>query len=276
MMESNLLNNLFQFIESKPIKTEEKAQTYQITHEEKDVYDSKDADEFTCTEQLCSFSSNLSGLRRHIESVHKGVKRKKCGICDFKSYYIKTMKAHHRSKHSNQPFVFTKIGRNKKKKVLKAEYFEPEDPNGRNVKKESEALTCTQGQIDRIDCEMSKKEENNKEHVYNKILKGKRYSCKKCDEVFGNYGLFLHHRKSVHGTEIKREGIQGKYKCSECPYTFDVSSKLSHHISIIHKKLSNFKCNLCDYKAYSKQPVRIHQQSKLHGGQNVEVLKINK
>ena len=65
-----------------------------------------------CTEKNCDFASdNKESLRGHVESIHNGILKYKCNICDYKSYHKFSIANHQKiSSHSDKKNKVLRIG----------------------------------------------------------------------------------------------------------------------------------------------------------------------
>ena len=86
--------------------------------------------------------------------------------------------------------------------------------------------------------------------VHNKILK-----CEKCDKVCKGSVRLYNHKYRVHGK---------KCPCTICGKAFASKISLERHDNVMHKKLSIYKCNLCDksfkyYEGLKSHIEMVHQ-----------------
>ena len=85
--------------------------------------------------------------------------------------------------------------------------------------------------------------------------------CKICDKFFkGNY--LQMHIKIVH-EKIKQ------HFCNICQKSFGLKNTLKIHTEMVHEHKKQFKCDLCDYSAFTHVQVRrhiecVHEKLKQH------------
>uniref|UniRef100_UPI0035902E33 uncharacterized protein n=1 Tax=Myxine glutinosa TaxID=7769 RepID=UPI0035902E33 len=84
----------------------------------------------------------------------------------------------------------------------------------------------------------------------------RQFSCSRCSQSFNNeVALEQHMERHPLGSHHK------KYKCSHCPYSCDIKSKLCKHMAI-HTGVKPFTCSICgkgfSISGYKRKHMRIH------------------
>jgi len=74
--------------------------------------------------------------------------------------------------------------------------------------------------------------------------------CQQCDLVFKNEVYMQRHVRKVHSNL--------SYTCDECGKSFRTKAALKIHISGVHLKEKKYKCEQCEYRAISKQKLKVH------------------
>lgn len=114
-------------------------------------------------------------------------------------------------------------------------------------------------------CEICKKvfttHQKHKNHVdtVHKMLK--RFKCPKCPERFSEYFRRQKHLVETHGSAPLR------YKCNVCDKAFDRRYTLSRHMKRDHLEERDFQCQLCAYKCFTNNELRVHMIK--HNGERI-------
>ena len=253
---------------------------------------------FDCED--CDFSTNYpSHLRHHEQSVHNGVVRYFCPLCEYKSFFRNTVDYHIGSKHR---------GQNARIMLLECYLCQRGEAHEECLKSESRKATK------RFKCETCEFKSNSRQSLKNHVSaiheKIHRYSCSLCDKK----SYFKHHIKShqfSHGKEpcrvltigcikcerkedhprcynkqkAKKPNIDqpkkrsrknpsktGKYKCGDCDYSHDRRGFVKRHTDSVHKGIVKFFCKECSYKTFHRSAMILHMKS--HGGSSNQPLRI--
>ncbi|XP_072943188.1 uncharacterized protein [Epargyreus clarus] len=114
-------------------------------------------------------------------------------------------------------------------------------------------------------CEDCKKvfttQQKHKNHVDTVHKMVKRFKCPKCPERFSEYFRRQKHLVEVHGVAPLQ------YKCNVCDKTFDRRYTLSRHMKRDHLEERDFQCQLCTYKCFTNNELRVHMIK--HNGERV-------
>ena len=93
-----------------------------------------------------------------------------------------------------------------------------------------------------------------RKHLVNKHDQKKEelsyYKCPLCD--------FKGMRRSDLKTHVNQEHDGRRYKCQTCPSVFKLISGLQKHISEVHCKMNELKCDECDFKTLRKAGLENH------------------
>lgn len=74
--------------------------------------------------------------------------------------------------------------------------------------------------------------------------------CPECEKQFSNSTFLTIHINNIH------KGI--KFKCEKCNMEFTQESNKKRHVKVVHDKIKNFSCSLCDHKATSRSELLHH------------------
>ncbi|CAH0403856.1 unnamed protein product [Chilo suppressalis] len=105
-------------------------------------------------------------------------------------------------------------------------------------------------------CEICKKvfttlpKRNN--HVATVHNMAKRFKCTKCSERFTEYIKRHRHMVQQHGV------TPSLYNCTLCDKCFDRRHNLSNHMRRYHLEERNYQCNLCSYKGFNNNALKLH------------------
>ncbi|KAJ0169990.1 hypothetical protein K1T71_014596 [Dendrolimus kikuchii] len=80
----------------------------------------------------------------------------------------------------------------------------------------------------------------------------KRFKCPKCPEVLSSWYLKRKHMTQVHDSKLY------KFECDLCDKIFTFSSKLQYHKSNVHYRNKPLQCEVCAFKAYSRESLKRH------------------
>ncbi|XP_047518857.1 zinc finger protein 431-like isoform X1 [Pieris napi] len=114
-------------------------------------------------------------------------------------------------------------------------------------------------------CEICKKvfttQQKHKNHVdaVHKLVK--RFKCPHCPERFSEYFKRQKHIVEIH------DGPPLQYKCNVCDKSFDRRYTLSRHMKRDHLEERDFQCQLCAYKCFTKNELRVHMVK--HNGERI-------
>ncbi|CAG4958691.1 unnamed protein product [Colias eurytheme] len=105
-------------------------------------------------------------------------------------------------------------------------------------------------------CEVCKKvfttQQTHKNHVDTVHKMVKRFKCPHCSERFSEYYSRQKHLVEVH------DGPPLQYKCNVCDKSFDRRFMLSKHLKRVHLGERDYQCQMCAYKCFTKNELRVH------------------
>ena len=91
-------------------------------------------------------------------------------------------------------------------------------------------------------------------HNLNIHLKQKRFQCSECKKRFGTELLRNKHASEVHGN---KEDIK-IFQCTKCEYSTKHQGSLTNHFRVIHLKVIDYKCDICQRTFGFKPNLRRH------------------
>ena len=115
--------------------------------------------------------------------------------------------------------------------------------------------------------------------IQNESLRILRIGCILCQENQEHTKHFISlegGKRTTKDRNRKRKFKEGKFACMQegCMYRSNFSQVVKEHYERIHLEILRYSCNLCPYKAYFKDMVRVHQQNKLCNREGKRVLRI--
>ena len=203
-----------------------------------------------CTQCNKKFVSNFL-LKRHILTVHEGVRDHVCETCGkafgWKFNLTEHIKSVHKGLHKCQCNI---CGKN----------FTEEASMKRHISVVHEGekpFKCTQ-------CEKSFGQKPHLLSHVKTIHEGvKDNICGVCGKAFSRIYALKDHIKRKHQTvKIKKE-----YVCGDCGKIFPKPSRLKRHVNITHKGIKEFQCLECG-KAYGQKGELIKHNQRIHGETN--------
>jgi uncharacterized Zn-finger protein len=185
---------------------------------------------FDCLE--CDYkATEKSHLTRHINSIHRGIRKFKCELCESSFTASSSLATHLQSVHNKIRFVCTFQGCDKS--YSRQGYLN----NHIKVFHEGQEHRCDQcGKVLSTNA-------NLKQHIQTVHSDEQQFVCSfdNCGKVFNQSGNLNTHIKSIH------EGV--RYPCSVCGKSLTSRSHLKKHISSIHDK-TRHQCDHCE-KSYT-------------------------
>ena len=247
-------------------------------------------DVFACKE--CPFKTHRKDiLCSHKESVHEGILRYFCGLCDMKSYYRQSVIIHHTRFHKDLQKMIKRVGcafceKNEDHNNCSTGQQNPLKTKAKTKVQESLVATCKmcfikckkRGELRKhyktqhkdqfiYSCDScnygSNWKANVKTHKESKHL-NITHTCDVCGYKSNWNTQFLEHRRDKHGIFMKKskfnsEEMMGSL-CDQCGFTTDDLKLL-----LIHRKEHlTYNCKECNYFSKTSTNLRVHIQSK-HG-----------
>ncbi|KAM3957677.1 uncharacterized protein ACR2FA_008390 [Aphomia sociella] len=102
------------------------------------------------------------------------------------------------------------------------------------------------------------KQKNHVDAVHKMV---KRFKCTRCPERFSEYFKRQKHMVEAHGVAPLQ------YKCNVCEKSFDRRYTLSRHMKRDHLEERDFQCQLCAYKCFTNNELRVHMVK--HNGERI-------
>ena len=209
---------------------------------------------YKCDECEKSFRNKFR-LKRHKNSVHRGIKNHLCSFCDYRSSRRDALKLHI-STHEG-----LKEGRHKCS--LCDKHFAQSCSLYRHLKKshKNEKLVLDKFETSKSNKIISdqKSTASNQEkimHADDKSLQDKIFTCDSCEKCFAKKSKLDRHINGVH------KGIKN-HRCLVCDHKFFQYSNLKQHMLRVHEKLKNYICDLCDKSFFHSPSLRRHYK-KVH------------
>ena len=192
-------------------------------------YDESDAI-FSCKE--CPFKTHKKDiLVPHQESVHQGIIRFFCGLCEMKSYYRQSVVIHHTRFHKNLKRSILRVG---------CEFCEKKEDHD----------NCTSGQLHPLKVKKRGKRPDQKDQE-NHI---KRATCRLCNEKLQSRGELKSHYETSHkGQQI--------FKCDLCDYGSNWNANIKTHKESKHLNITH-TCDVCGYKSNWNTQFLEHRREK--------------
>jgi len=125
-------------------------------------------------------------------------------------------------------------------------------------------------------------------NMHKDALLSETYSCDKCDYVTGSRTYFLahkqRHKKTLEqcpvckrkvkylnhhlnrGTCVKRKA---SIPCELCDKVFTDAYHVRRHVKVVHMKIKDIICDMCDYRTHSSFNLKLHR-SKMHTKETLE------
>ena len=202
---------------------------------------------FTC--EQCNFSTPYNNaLEGHVKAVHDKIKELACGRCEYRTGSRSNLKSHIKAVHDNiRDFCcgdcsFTTAKLDNLKKHIRVVHEKV---------KEFKCEECSYRTGLKYNLESHVKSKHN-------TSKTKDFACVDCDYTTHYKRSMQYHVKAVHD-KIKDS------ECGLCGYRTGNAASLSAHVKFVHDKILPFSCEKCDYKSAYKKDVQKHTDSKHNG-----------
>ena len=178
-----------------------------------------------------------SGLKRHIDEIHKKLKPYKCNQCPFTTTRSSQLCIHKRSIHekSYKCTVCDYIGISRLF-LARHSYVEHEIP--------LKPYTCN-------GCSVTfSTKENLRRHISNFHQNTNTFHCEECPYECLTKNILNHHKKTVHE----------KFKCYRCDYKCSTLAKLNEHRDSEYAKIKKFSCTMlnCTFTTLTKTVLDYH------------------
>ena len=117
--------------------------------------------------------------------------------------------------------------------------------------------------------------ENLEEHVAENHIFGELFSfildenedCKKPLQI-----ISLNDKQDEKENHVIQRKEDKMYSCNECSYETKFSNNIRFHIDAVHKNIVQFKCNMCDYRAYQKVAITEHLKRYHKNGDEMNII----
>ena len=179
------------------------------------------------------------GLRRHIQSVHEGVKYA-CDQCHQQFTQPNSLKLHIQSLHEGIKFACNQCDKQ----------YTAKDRLTRHIQYAHEGI--------RYSCDQCDYQSNTQGHLTEHIQckhEGVKYPCNQCDYQATQQGSLKQHIQSVH------EGV--KFPCNQCDKQFRKGS-LKTHIKTVHEGVKH-TCHQCNQQ-FTRQDLLTYHIQFVHEG----------
>ena len=246
---------------------------------------------YICTEDGCTFSSKFRQfLKKHIESVHRGLVRYSCNNCDLKRYYKHNIQIHQKTKHPFSENRVITIGCEACDKgdehpecfVIKIES---------KFKQESKCLVenCSfvAGSKRRLQRHMKIHHPDYEKSLVKTDIYIKAEDEMKWEEedikkpIVADMKLFKVKKKlkvkdSVKKTKYKKskEDKTTSILCPLCGITCKNQFNLFTHHEIVHENKFNYQCNICNYQCYFSTGMEKHHSS-MHKTEDCKLIQVH-
>ena len=245
----------------------------------------------------CNYSHNQRSIvKRHTDSVHKGILKFFCRECSYKTFYKYAMILHLKSHgvSSDQPLRIgckkcelniehrcdgratgnllkrKKISKPKYTKEFRCDACQISFPNIRKLSRHN--LSRKHQGIVRFKCNVCDFKHLFSLHVRihqetihaDKICKVIRIGCEDCDNDISNHNCVRFKKKK------KKIEKKPALNCDECQYSTHLRKSLSNHFQSVHLNLVRYCCDSCQYKSFFKKHVQIHQKQ-THSEQGADI-----
>ena len=263
---------------------------------EKIKYKSEKEGKNKCTECLYS-TDNKSLFRNHVSSVHQGIVRFTCDLCDYKSYHKASVRAHYNKYHLGSPVNILPVGREIKTNIgMTLSKGEPKNECHESRKALASMYDCA-------DCNFSTNREQSLTHhkavVHHGIV---RFTCSFCDyQSYYRHLVRSHFANNHQGKEVKFKTIgcekcqseephekcrnpestlrkprknyhrnttingldmsMKSFQCDSCNYSSSSESNLLRHVKVVHERTFRYQCGYCEYRNFRKQCLRVHMET---------------
>eukprot|EP00088_Acartia_fossae_P054690 TRINITY_DN6303_c0_g1_i5.p1 TRINITY_DN6303_c0_g1~~TRINITY_DN6303_c0_g1_i5.p1 ORF type:complete len:782 (+),score=149.59 TRINITY_DN6303_c0_g1_i5:50-2395(+) len=189
--------------------------------------------EYPCEE--CGYiAGDFYRLRRHINSVHLGIKFP-CDQCDFAASDSSGLSRHKKSKHEGYRYVCDKC-----------EYAATTSSDlkrHKNSRHEGIRYPCDE-------CDYSATQASNLTQHKKSKHQGVRYLCDQCPYAATAPSDLTRHKKCKH---------QRVFQCDRCDFVINNEQKLKHHKKRFHE---GYSCDQCDFVTPIRNNLRYHKRSK--------------
>ena len=202
-------------------------------------------------------------LKRHIQSVHEGLKQPQqkrrliaqCEMCDYKCADRSKLAMHMGGKHGvNRSILYCD-------QCDFTSSYSSSIINHKKVKHDinRESLRCNYCDF------VTQSKQSLQMHIDNKHL-GIKHNCDECDYAATNAQSLVTHKNGKH------LGI--KYPCDQCDYKATAPSSLHTHKKAKHQNV-RYYCPFCDFSASFKRSVNAHKK-RFHGWNSQHTQPVNK
>ena len=201
---------------------------------EKKVFERKEGLKFQCKD--CAYGSETEkSFKRHVNDVHKNIRRYECTKCAHRTLLLFNMRCHVKSRHHQETVDIA---------IIDCNLCEERLPHEEHVYKHKDMVS-----------------DNNvigkgARYIKDEIAKG-TLKCSECDHApFSSQNARGNHYKENH------PGAK-PFKCNECEYGSLYQQNLTSHINSHHKKVK-LQCDKCSYSSTWNTAFHQHMRS-AHG-----------
>ena len=182
---------------------------------------------------------HTGSVKRHVENIHEGIKRFKCGNCEAAYADIRLLKRHKVKVHKSQSelsckecklFFSSEKGLNAHQNVYHG--------NGENLVQIKKSTTKLHRKVQKPTIDTVSEEELLKKHVTiheglkdNSSSKQKQFECNDCHKIYKAKMKVIDHINKVH------RGLKN-HECAKCKKVFGYQENLKKHHDSAHKPLN--------------------------------------
>ncbi|XP_005093229.1 zinc finger protein 91 [Aplysia californica] len=245
-------------------KREEDLKVHMITHDNSLVH--------FCN--LCDYKCKRApALRKHVNKKHTDVTLFSCNLCDFGCNYESDLKSHKLKVHEKSQLLSCKLCQ------FSCEYAVSFKEHMKVVHLVENAFSCPH-------CSYSSPSWNNYRAHQVKHLSSRKFSCQVCSSSFKRSSALKSHMRlhsaerslscskchyqssSLENMKMHKQSHNKKkwFLCKFCPCSYNNSSSLNKHVSLVHKHSEKYKCQQCPYFTSVLSLLKRHQ--KVHNVQN--------
>ncbi|XP_072315913.1 zinc finger protein 142 [Eucyclogobius newberryi] len=227
----------------------------------------KDKSKFQC--RFCPFTTKRNYRLEEHESIHTGVGRHACGICDKTFGALSKLRKHKLRLHDKEPTHFCPD--------CDFSSFSPDDIKRHGVR-------CHSGDLD-FDCRECEAKFSSRISLtkHCRRVHSRSFTCKKCEHTCGSSVELKAHQKSKHNVARKTvlkeistttKALDGPFKahtCEMCQFCANTKKLLAQHLTEEHENApdtaKSLRCSQCEFACQFQLVLEQHLRG--HGGKRL-------